>query len=143
MAKKSSVDQLQEEMGKDVKFKSYANDGKGFYELDENNEVMGVFVSVKDQQITDIRSHEPKIIRVYSLRKEDGTIVKIGSRALLDGLFDDAMDEHGGVIVENKRYSGPGIEWLRNKVVKIVRGSDKKTRAGSMGMYEFLVESDD
>jgi hypothetical protein len=148
MAKKNPLDALQDAMatdGSEIKFKSYGADRKGFYELEENSFIAGIFIGVKDQQITDIRTHLPKIIRVYSIRSQDGNIEKVGSRALLDGLFDDAMDEHGGVTVDNNRYSGPGIDWLRGKVVKIVRGEDKVNKAtkSRMGMYEFLVEEDD
>lgn len=140
MAKKSELDQLQDAVNEDVKFKSYASDGKGFYELRVGEEVTGVFISVKDQQITDIRSHLPKDIRVYSIRLENGEIIKLGSRALLDGYFDDAMDANGGYNVESKRYSGPGIEWIRGKVIKIVRGADKKTKGGTLGQYDLLIE---
>lgn len=144
MAKKNDkVNQLTDAIREDGQFKSYKNEGKGFDELPEGGEIVGVFIGVKDQTITDIRTHAKKVVRVYSIRSDDGNVQKIGSRALLDGLFDDIMDDHGGFDVENSRYIGPGIEWLKNRVVKIIRGDDKKTSNGRMGTYEFLVETDE
>ena len=147
---KNKMDTLKDELndgtgeGTDVKFKSYANDGKGFDELAEESDVTGIFVGVRIQEITDTRTKKRKPIRVYSLRDSEGNVHKIGSRALLDGIFDDIMDENGGAIIENNRFSGPGIDFLRSKVVKFVRGKNKRTRQGDqMGTYEIMVESDD
>jgi hypothetical protein len=124
----------------DIKFRSYKNDGKGFTDLQVGAEIMGVLVSVRDQEITDRRTHERKIIRVYSIRGEDD-LMKLGGRALLDRVFDDIMDEHGGYSVENKRYIGSGIEWVQNRMVKFIRGDDIKSADGNrMGTYEILVE---
>ena len=124
----------------DIKFRSYKNDGKGFAELHEGGQIMGVLVAIRDQSIRDRRTRETKTIRVYSIRSDDG-LLKLGSRALLDRVFDDIMDEHGGYQVENKRYTGPGIEWIQNRMVKFIRGEDVETGEGNpMGTYEILVE---
>lgn len=143
-SKKDKVTELENEVNTDVQFKSYRNDGKGFDDLSEGQEIVGIFVGVKDQEIKDTRTKQRKMVRVYSIRDDEGTVHKIGSRALLDGIFDDIMDEHGGYVVENKRYGGPGMDFLRNKIVKFVRGSNRKTSGGDpMGTYEILVETDD
>jgi hypothetical protein len=148
--KKEGIKDLEKELnggsGTDdsLKFKSYVNDGKGFDELPAGSEVVGVFVGVRIQIITDTRTKEKKPIRVYSLRDSEGNVHKIGSRALLDGIFDDIMDANGGCFVEANKFTGPGIEYLRNRVVKFARGANKRTRQGDpMGTYEIQVESDD
>lgn len=127
-----------------ITMRTYKNDGKGFEELAEGTAITGIFVAVKEQQITDIRTKEKKTIRVYSIRDEEkDELLKVGSRALLDGIFDDIMDEHGGVIVENGRWGGPGIEWIRNRHVIFTRGKNKKSRSGDvMGTYEIMVDDD-
>jgi hypothetical protein len=136
-----SLADIQKGFGTDIKFKSYKNDGKGLDELKESHEIVGVFLSVKDNEITDKRTKQRKVVRVYSIRGEDGRVMKIGSRALLDGVFDDIMDENGGFQVENNRYKGPGIDWIQNKMVKFVRGEDSKNSNGDrMGTYEIQVE---
>ena len=143
MAKKStqpSASDMTAAFGEDVRFKSFRNDGKGFDALDEGQEIVGVFVSVRDHEITDIRTKARKFIRVYSIRTADNEVKKIGSRSILDRVFDDVMDENGGYTVENKRYSGPGIDWIHGKVVKFVRGSDTETRdKNPLGTYEIQV----
>lgn len=125
-----------------VKFRTFKNDGTGLDELKENSSIQGVFISVKDQEITDRRTKLRKHIRVYAIRLDSGKIAKVGSRALLDGIFDDIMDENGGYDVINNRYSGPGIKWIQGKIVKFVRGADTKSKldGNPMGTYEILVE---
>ena len=143
MAKKSTqagADELTKSFGEDVRFRSFKNDGKGFDDLEPGQEIVGVFVSVRDHEITDTRTKARKHIRVYSIRTADDSVKKIGSRSILDRVFDDVMDENGGYTVENKRYSGPGINWLSGRVVKFVRGEDMKTREGNpLGTYEIQV----
>lgn len=124
------------------RFRSYKNDGKGFDLLEANDEITGTFIQVRDREIRDRRTKEPKTIRVYSLMTDRG-LLKIGSRALLDGVFDDILDEHGGYTKNGEHYVGPGIDWLRNRLVRFTRGSDTKTSDGNpMGTYEIQVEED-
>lgn len=121
-------------------FKAYRNDGKGFDELKEGQEIAGELVSIRDHQITDQRTNEPKDIRVYSIRTEDGTL-KIGGRTILDRQFDEIMDENGGFTVENRRYAGRGYEYLRGREIRLFRGEDTKTRMNNpLGTYEILVK---
>src|SRR5438105_1622403 len=145
MAKKPqpTIGEMKDSFAKGVRFRSYKNDGKGFHELNEATEVTGVLVSVRDHEITDKRTKLRKAIRVYSIRTADNELLRIGSRALLDRLFDDILDEHGGYTVENKRYVGPAMDWILNKVVRFIRGEDTKTGDGNpMGTYEIQVEED-
>lgn len=141
-----SAGDLAEALGKskDLHFKSYKADGSGFDDLEEGQEIIGVFVSVRQQHIKDKRTKQQKPIRVYSIRVEDGSTKKIGSRTLLDRMFDDVMDEHGGMTADPMgRYTGPGIDWIKGRVVKFVRGDDTKTADDNpMGTYEILVEED-
>ena len=125
----------------DVKFKSYKNDGSGFDEFNEGQEITGILVSIRDHQITDKRTKKPKDIRVYSVRVGDGSVMKIGGRTLLDRMFDDIMDENGGFVVENRRYSGPGYDYLQNRAIKLNRGDDSETSEGNpLGTYEIGIE---
>jgi hypothetical protein len=125
----------------DVKFRSYKNDGSGFDEFNEGDEIQGILVSIRDHQITDKRTKKPKDIRVYSIRVGDGTVKKIGGRSLLDRMFDDIMDENGGFAVENRRYSGAGYEYVQNRAIKLNRGDDTKTSEGNpLGTYEIGIE---
>lgn len=131
--------------GADIKFRTYKNDGAGFDEFDENQEIVGVLVSIRDHTITDNRTNLPKDIRVYSIRiaLEGGgeRVIKIGGRSILDRLFDDIMDENGGYAVDNKRYTGQGYEYIRNRLIKMSRGDDSQTAKGNpLGTYEIAVE---
>lgn len=135
----SSTD-LATAFGEDLRFKSYKNDGSGFDDLQPNTEIIGVFVSVRDHEITDRRTKARKPIRVYSIRSAEGQVLKIGSRSILDRVFDDLMDENGGYTVENKRYAGPGILYIQGRVVKFIRGEDTKTHENNpLGTYEIQV----
>lgn len=124
------------------KFKTYKNDGKGFSELNAGEEITGVFLGVTEMEIKDKRTKELKSIRVYRLMTDQG-LVKIGARALLDSTFDDIVEEHGGFRKEGKYYQGPGIDYLKNRLVRFVRGADTKTsEKNPMGTYEIQVEED-
>jgi hypothetical protein len=145
MAKRKSnptADELQNAFEEDgVKFRKYKNDGAGFDKLEESDEITGVLVSIRDHQITDKRTKQLKDIRVYGIRTGDGTVKKIGGRALLDRMFDDIMDENGGYDVTNRRYSGPGYDAIKDKVIKINRGEDTTTSGGDpLGTYEISIE---
>jgi hypothetical protein len=126
----------------DIKYRSYKNDGKGFDTLDEGQEIQGILVSIRDHEITDTRTRERKTIRVYAIRNNDfDTTLKIGGRAILDRIFDDIMDEHGGYTVESGRYRGPGYEAIKDKAIRIARGKDTRTaQKNPMGTYEVGVE---
>jgi hypothetical protein len=133
--------EVQKGFTSDMRFRSYKNDGKGFDEFHEGDEIVGILVSIRDHQITDRRTNLPKEIRVYSIRTDDGTVKKVGGRALLDRLVDDIMDEYGGFIVENRRYSGQGYVYIQNRAIKIVRGDDSQTHDGNpLGTYEVAIE---
>ena len=159
MAKKNrsagvSAEDAAKAFGTDIKFKSYRNDGQGFDDFEEGQEIIGTLVSIRDHNITDRRTKQPKDIRVYSIRvvipKEEQVeggptdkVLKIGGRTILDRMFDDIMDENGGFSVDNKRYSGKGYEYLQDRIVKMNRGDDTETADGNpLGTYEIAVESD-
>ena len=139
-AQEPTAGEITAAFGEDLRFKSYKNDGSGFDELNEGTEIIGVFVSVRDHEITDTRTKARKHIRVYSIRTAEGQVLKIGSRSILDRVFDDLMDENGGYTVENKRYAGPGITYIQGRVVKFIRGEDTQTRdKNPLGTYEIQV----
>jgi hypothetical protein len=138
-----SAEDLEKAFGEDVKFKSYKNDGSGFDDFEIEQEIIGVLVSIRDHSITDRRTKKPKDIRVYSIRIPDGTVLKIGGRTILDRLFDDIMDENGGFDVQNRRYTGTGYDYLKDKAIKMNRGKDTRTGDGNpLGTYEVAVEED-
>ena len=141
--KGNNPNEVADSFATDIKFKSYKSEG--FFKFEEMEELVGTLVSIRDQTITDRRSKQPKIIRVYNIRlAEDGRMIRLGSRAMLDRMFDDIMDEHGGFNVENMRYSGPGYEFLQNRIVKVNRGEDAETVSGDeLGTYEVGVEEDE
>jgi hypothetical protein len=129
----------------DAKFRTYKNDGQGFDDFEEGQEIIGVLVSMRDHQITDNRTHELKDIRVYSIRVavEGGgdQTLKIGGRTILDRMFDEIMDEHGGYVIENRQYKGAGYDYLKNRLLKLNRGEDTRTAKGNpLGTYEIAVE---
>jgi len=144
--KQNNVDALADAIGRNIKFRSFKNDGKGFDDLEQGEEITGILLGVRDQEIKDKRTKQLKMIRVYSIRVGDGESAitkKIGSRALLDGLFDDIMDEHGGVVVMNNRYEGPGMDFIKGKMVRFIRGENRKTADNNpMGTYEIQVEDE-
>lgn len=136
-----TAEQLTDAFASDVKFKSYKNDGSGFDKLEEGDEIIGVLVSIRDHSITDTRTKKPKDIRVYSIRTPDGSVKKIGGRTILDRMFDDILDENGGFDVQNHRYTGPGYDAIKDKIVKINRGDDTETRdKNPLGTYEVAIE---
>jgi hypothetical protein len=129
----------------DGRFKSYKKDGSAtFDELEEGHEVAGELIVIRNQTITDTRTKQPKEIRVYSIKLEDGSIKRISGRALLDRAAEDIMDEHGGFTIANKEYSGEGYKWFINRPVKFIRGDDTRTKSdrNQMGTYEILVAED-
>jgi hypothetical protein len=139
--KRTKPNEVAEGFASDVKFRSYKNDGAGFDKLEEADIITGVLVSIRDHQITDKRTKAPKDIRVYSIRVEDGSVKKIGGRTILDRMFDDIMDENGGFIVENRRYSGPGYDYAKDRMVRIERGDDTETGEGNpLGTYQVDIE---
>lgn len=108
--------------------RSFANHGDGLTTFVEGEEIRGRFLGMREKQITDKRTREKKNIRVYSIQLQNGSVAKIGSRALLDGAFDDTVDGVGG------------LEKLIGQEVSFIRGEDKKTSGGDpMGTYEIIV----
>lgn len=144
-AKGSSAADVAAAFESDVKFKTYST--SEFYKFDEGDELKGVLVSLRDHQLPDRRAKvkgTTKEVRVYSIRLEDGNIIKLAGRAVLDRNFDDIMDENGGFVVENRRYSGVGYEWLQNRLVIINRGENDETHDGNeLGTYEIRIEEGD
>jgi hypothetical protein len=137
-----SASELKDAMSGDIKFKSYKNDGKGFDDFEEGQEITGVLLSLRDHNIMDRRTKLPKDIRVYSIRTEIGTL-RIGGRTILDRMADEIMDENGGFTVDNRRYTGAGYDWLKGRMVRLIRGDDSKTGEGNpLGTYEIQVEED-
>jgi hypothetical protein len=134
--------EMEKAFSEDAKFRSYKNDGKGFDEFNEGDEIVGVLLSIRDHQITDQRTGDPKDLRVYTIRTDSGT-KRIGGRTILDRMFDEIMDENGGFLVENRRYTGKGYDYLQNRLIKLNRGEDTKTRnKNPLGTYEIGLEED-
>lgn len=91
-------------------------------------EITGNFLAVRDKQITDRETRQPKTIRIYSIKISDTEIARIGSRALLDDAFDEAAASFGGA------------DKLVGKKVSFIRGEDVETQGGNeMGTYEIIV----
>jgi hypothetical protein len=148
MAKKKSesVTDVAKAFESDVNFKKYGGNAE-FFKFEEGEEIRGILISLRDHELPDRRAKVKgtmKMVRVYSIRMEDGSTVKLAGRATLDRTFDDIMDENGGYAVENKRYSGVGYEWLQNRAIILNRGDDGETSDGNvLGTYEVRVEEGD
>jgi hypothetical protein len=140
MAKKqNNPNDVAEGFATDIRFKTYKSEG--FYTFAEGDELVGTLLSIRDQTIMDRRKKMEKVIRVYNIRTADGKTIKLGSRAMLDRMIDDIMDENGGFEVQNHRYSGKGYEYLQQRLIKINRGEDEETTSGDgMGSYEIGIE---
>jgi hypothetical protein len=144
MAKeKAKASDVEKEFTEDVRFRVYKNDGSGFDDFKQGQTITGVLVSIREHGITDKRTKQPKDIRVYSIRMEGDVMCRIGGRTILDRMFDDIMDEHGGFVVTNRRYSGPGYDFLKDRVVRLERGEDTRTSdKNPLGTYSVGVEED-
>jgi hypothetical protein len=132
MAKKKGI----ETSGAEVRagFRSFKRDSGKFYELNEGESLEGVILGIRLQFIKDKRTKQPKEIQVYKIRQEDGAIVNLAGRLLLDQQFADARDEMFGGSFDN----------LRGLKVIINRGEDTETGEGNpMGTYELMIEDPD
>lgn len=108
--------------------KSFSRTGEGLTSFVEGEEIRGKFFHMKEVEIKDRRTKVKKTIRVYVLQLEDGTMARIGSRALLDDAFDEVVSAYGG------------IENLNGKDVSFIRGEDVATGDGNpLGTYEIIV----
>lgn len=108
--------------------KSFSRIDGGLTPFNVGEEIKGTFLGVKDKQITDRETGQPKVIRIYSIKISDTEIARIGSRTLLDDAFDDAAGEFGGA------------DKMLGKTVAFIRGEDVETRGGNeMGTYEIVV----
>lgn len=115
-------------------FRSFRADTTGFYELNEGETLKGVFLGRRQATIKDKRTKAMKEIWVYRLRDEEGKIINLGGRSLLDRAYDDMVDEAFG-------SSESGVKGLR---MQINRGENSKTSEGNpMGTYEILIEDPD
>jgi hypothetical protein len=133
---------VQSAFSSDAKFRSYKNDGKGFDDFEEGEQIEGILLSIRDHEIRDTRTKQLKDIRVYAIKAGETTL-KIGGRTILDRMCDEIMDENGGFQVDNKRYTGAGYDWLKGRAVRFIRGEDGQTREGNpLGTYEIQVEED-
>ena len=108
--------------------RSFSRTGEGLTPIVEGEEIRGTFVHMKEVEIKDRRTKENKTIRIYVLQRPDGTMARIGSRALLDDAFDEMVSVYGGV------------ENLVGKDIAICRGEDVQTGDGTrLGTYEIIV----
>lgn len=107
--------------------KTFSNTGGGLTPIEIGEEIRGKFVHMKNVDITDRETRLKKPIRVYVIDTPEGR-VSIGSKVLLDQLFDEVALAFGG------------IEKLTGKELVITRGEDVETAGGqSMGTFEISV----
>lgn len=105
--------------------RSFARRGEGLTPFVEGEEIKGKFIHMKSVEIKDKRTHQVKSIRVYVMELEDGTVARIGSRALLDDAFDEVISVYGQV---------------EGKTISFLRGPDKDLENGAtLGTYEIIV----
>lgn len=105
--------------------RSFARRGEGLTPFVEGEEIKGKFVHMKTVEIKDKRTHQLKNIRVYVMELEDGTMARIGSRALLDDAFDEVISVYGQI---------------EGKTISFIRGEDKDLEGNAtMGTYEIIV----
>lgn len=108
--------------------KRFARTGDGLTKFVEGEEIRGIFMSMTEKTITDRRTKDAKSIRIYTLKLQDGSTARIGSRRLLDDAFDEMVTELGGE------------EKLRGKDLSFIRGADVETADNNpMGTYEIIV----
>lgn len=62
----------------------------------EGETITGKFLRVKETQIIDRISKQPKVIRIYKILLADGSTSSIGGRTMLDDAFDDVCALKGG-----------------------------------------------
>lgn len=94
----------------------------------ENSRVVGIFVNFKMTSITDINTHKPKDVQVYTFRdaKTKEKFAILGGRVGLDSAFSDLADDCGG------------WDKLAGQMVVVERGEDSERSngaAGSIGNY--------
>ena|SRR5215475_2323570 len=109
--------------------RSFKRTGEPLTPFLEGEEIRGKFLEVRDREIRDKSTGKMKTIRVYVIELPDGTLAKIGSRALLDDAYDDVI----AVL---------GTDGLRNKQVSFIRGEDLPNTNDDMsptGTYEIIV----
>lgn len=87
--------------------------------------VAGYFVAMKTITMKDQNTHEPKDVRVYTLRDKDGKKFAVLGRTMLDTAFDEVIEREGG------------LETMQGMVVRIERAEDTKLKGGrTLGNYE-------
>lgn len=111
-----------------------AETGK-FDSLKVNESITGLFMGARDQQITDVRTRQPKTIFVIKLRDESADKVrKIPCAAMLLQTWEELVDEYGN------GDQDAAMKFLHGRKITINRGSDTKTRDNNvMGTYEIIV----
>lgn len=92
----------------------FTNTGGGFTPIEVGEEIRGKFVSMRMISIPDRDTREKKQIRSYTIETAEG-LIQIGSKALLDQLFDEVTDTVGP---------------LAGKEIVISRGEDVETVGG-------------
>jgi hypothetical protein len=101
-----------------------------FYELSANETLAGTFVSARTQTIQDRKTKTPKDIMVYRIKTDDGKIVALGGRAMLDSQFHEAVDD---------MFAG-NWDAMRGRRIIIERGDDSQTGEGNrLGTYQLMV----
>jgi hypothetical protein len=126
MAKKTDKEPTQQQLPPGAR--SFSRTGDSLTTFVEGETIRGAFVHVKEVTIKDKRTREPKTIRIYVMQLEDGSMARIGSRALLD----DAFDEVCGVV--------GGWEKLVGKDIAFIRGEDAETSEGNpLGTYQIIL----
>jgi hypothetical protein len=108
--------------------RSFKRSGEGFTPLNENEEITGKFVRMRNITITDRLTHDKKTIRAYDLEAENGEAFCISGRALLDDAFNDVFES-----VPKEKLAGQTITIKRGEDV------DTPTEGNRMGTYEILL----
>lgn len=116
-----------------TKGRSFKADTAKFDSLAIGESLTGIFMGVKDVEITDTRTRQPKTLFVIKLRAND-KVLRVPCAAMLMQTWEELVDEYGNGNQE------AAIRSLHGRTLTINRGLDTRTRDGNqMGTYEIIV----